>query len=143
MALDQDTAQRIVDAIANGEHLKTIAAQHGVNPSTIWRWQQANAEFATQCARARESAAAVNEADIASLMSEVKRGDVTPDAARVLLNGLTWLAKVKAPRVYGDRTTLAGDPNAPLVVDDASEVRRKLLHGLAAAGTAAPPGEPE
>lgn len=103
MAFDPDKAQRIVDGIAQGEFVADLCREVGISRMTMWRWRQDHADFDTQCAHARERSAAVNEEDIQRLMLEVKTGEVAPDAARVILNGYTWLAKVRAPKVYGDK----------------------------------------
>ena len=102
---DETKAESVILGIANGKLLSDIAGELGVDRTTIWRWQQQDADFATQCARAREFSADMSEEEISRLMGEVRRKDVEPDAARVILNGLTWLAKVRAPKVYGERTS--------------------------------------
>ena len=61
-----------------------------------------------QCALAREVSAELNERRIAQLSESAASGETAPDAARVAINGLTWLAKVRAPKVYGDKLELAG-----------------------------------
>ena len=100
---DQTKADRIIGGIARGELLSDICALIGVTRQTVWNWQQSNQTFLDQYAHAREQSALVNEEDISRLMGEVRTGGVAPDAARVILNGMTWLAKVRAPKVYGEK----------------------------------------
>lgn len=104
MSFDQGIAEQIVDSIAQGVLLDKICKRRGF-PSrmTIWRWRQDNPDFDTQCARAREVSAAVDEDRIAGLVDSVIAKKIEPDAARVALNGLTWLAKVRAPKTYGEQ----------------------------------------
>jgi hypothetical protein len=108
MIFDPAKAAIVVDRIAEGHRLVDIGRDIGVERRTILRWQQANEEFCAQCAHARVLSAQVNEESIATLVDEVQRGSLAPDAARVALNGLTWLAKVRAPKVYGDKLEMAG-----------------------------------
>jgi hypothetical protein len=64
---------------------------------------------------------------------------------RNVVDARKWHLAHLLPKVYGERTVLAGDPDNPLaIVDaDAATVRSKLLSGVAAAGATAAPGEPE
>lgn len=43
-----------------------------------------------------------------------------------------WRAGKLAPRIYGERTTIAGDPENPLVVSQAAETRAQLIARLEA-----------
>jgi len=111
----QDIADRIVELISAGKFLTDFCGKDDIpDKSTVWRWQDANAEFAAQCARARERSAAENERAVAELGNAVARGELEADAARVKLNCLTWLAKVRAPKVYGDKIDIR--TAGPLVI---------------------------
>ena len=94
----------IVEKVAGGEYLRTFCGENGFpSRSTVARWLQEDADFATQYAHARESSGEVHEQSVAKLVDGVITGDIEPDAARVAINALTWLAKVRAPRQYGDQ----------------------------------------
>ena len=99
----------IVEAIATGRYLTDVCAEPGM-PSrrTVLNWQDSDAEFCAQCARAREVSGEVQERAIAQLSRDVLSGAVPADAARVALNAMTWIAKVRAPKVYGDKVEHAG-----------------------------------
>ncbi len=62
---------------------------------------------------------------------------------RNVIDARKWHLAKLLPKVYGERTVVAGDPDNPLAfVDvDADAVRSKLLSGVAAAGATAPPGD--
>jgi hypothetical protein len=98
---------RVVEHIRAGDLLEAFCGKDGIpHRSTVWRHQLENAEFATQCARARELSADVVEARVATVVEGVLSGDIAHDAGRVGINGLTWLAKVRAPKVYGDKVEI-------------------------------------
>ena len=99
-----ELAKRICDEIAEGKSLRAIAAQGGMPPvPTIIGWIHTNQEFATAVARAREQQGDAMAEDINTLSRDVVRGAVDPNAARVAMIGMTWLAKVRNPGRYGDR----------------------------------------
>lgn len=99
-----EVAQAIVERLAGGEFLKDICAEPGMpDRRTFWRWMDADHDLATQCAHARTRAAVVDEEKVAKIAAGVLDGTYEPDAARVAINAHTWLAKVRAPRVYGDK----------------------------------------
>lgn len=99
-----EVAQAIVERLEAGEFLNDICAEQGMpDPSTFRRWKRADEELARQCARARVEAAVVDEQKVAELAAKVIAGEIEPEAARVAINAHTWLAKVRAPRVYGDK----------------------------------------
>lgn len=102
-----EIAQTIVRRIAGGEFLKDICAESGMpDRVTFWEWTVADPELATQCAHARALAASENEREVAELARKAAEGKIEPDAARVAINAHTWLAKVRNPKVYGDRVEL-------------------------------------
>lgn len=102
--MDAAIAERIVEKIAAGEFLEDFCGKDGIpHRSTVWRWQETDPEFATQCARARERSGAEYERRVAAAAHDVVMGNIEPDAARVAINALTWLCKVRAPKVYGDK----------------------------------------
>ena len=94
----------VIERIARGEFTQDILAEKGMpDPKTFWRWLDADPELALQCARARARAAQQNERSVAELARQVVAGEIEPDAARTAANMHTWLAKVRNPKVYGDR----------------------------------------
>jgi uncharacterized protein (DUF885 family) len=94
----------VIERIAAGEFTQDILAEDGMpDAATFRRWKAADEELARQCARARADAAEQNERSVAELARQVVEGTIEPDAARTAANMHTWLAKVRNPKVYGDR----------------------------------------
>lgn len=97
----------VIAGIAEGKFLKDLCGKRGVpSRETVRKFSIEHPEFLAQCTRAREFSAELNECDVAEVIESVRDRRIEPDAARVMINGLTWLAKVRAPRVYGDRMEL-------------------------------------
>lgn len=49
------------------------------------------------------------------------------DRARLRHDARKWLMAKANPRLYGERTTIAGDPDAPLVVEDGRKPIAELI----------------
>lgn len=73
-------------------------------------------EHVEQYARARESAADIFETDI--IEAALSCGPETASSDRVKIDALKWVAARRAPKKYGDRTSLehTGKDGAPLPV---------------------------
>lgn len=144
MARPSDYSQELADAIADmlseGISLRKICALDDMpDRRTVLRWQAAHGDFAAKCARARELYAD----QIFDEMQEVADSGSADDVQRAKLRVSTmqWRASKLAPKKYGDRTVLAGDPDAPLgetqieATDRAKAIANILLPMLAAAKT--------
>ena len=108
-----EVAERIIDGLMGGLSLvKVCSADDMPNRRTVMRWWEADASFATRCARAREMQADLMDDKISDLIDSV-----TPESApadRVRLAALQWRASKLAPKKYGDKITHAGDPDNPI-----------------------------
>lgn len=104
--------------IEDGESLTAIAKDLGCNVSTLTRWIAGDPQ---RSARARESriAAAGSYADLALQVLQDAPDPFALAKAREVASHYRWQASKANPAAYGERTTLAGDPNAPLVVSQA------------------------
>lgn len=97
----------VVERLAAGEYLHQIAGTGGIPAErTLHTWKDEDEAFSAQCARARVQSAVRIEAKAAEVVDKVERGELEPEAARVMLNGLTWLAKVRAPEVYSEKVAV-------------------------------------
>lgn len=115
-----EVAALICDRIMDGESLRTICAADDMpNKSTVFRWLDETPEFATRYARAREAQG--DEMD--GMILEVAKA-CTPETAaadRVKIDAFKWRASKLAPKRYGEKMQLAGDPDAPLEFKDVSD----------------------
>jgi hypothetical protein len=105
----------ILDRLANDESLRSICKDEGMpNAATVHRWMQDDAEFASRYARARVIQAETVASGMRDIELDVIDGSMEPAAARVVLDSQRWRASKLAPKKYGDKLEIAGDPEAPL-----------------------------
>lgn len=139
-------ADSICEELVKGRSLLQISADPDFpGETTVYRWLEEHKEFREKYARARELQAEHYAAEIIALADtpvearkvvikadgseEITIGDAV-DRTRLQIDARKWYASKLAPKKYGDRTTLAGDPESPLV----NEVRgmkavREALYG--------------
>ncbi len=100
-------AERICERIAEGEPLTRIC-KDGRLPAyrTVLGWRVANEEFQRMYARAREDAADTLADQIRELAERVEKGKLEPNAGRVAIDALKWIASKLKPRQYGDRSRM-------------------------------------
>ena len=120
--MDAAIRQKVIDNIAAGIYLEDFCGTDGI-PSvrTIQRRIQEDPDFGAQCAHAREISARLTERRISQIVDSTLSDEVKPDAARVAINALTWIAKVRAPRQYGDQLDVkhSGSVNVSITGRDA------------------------
>lgn len=74
-----------------------------------------NADFATLITRTREGPQADYLLEsMADIEKKVLEGTLDPQAARVVIWSRQWRASKLAPKKYGDKVTLGGDPTNPI-----------------------------
>ena len=126
----QKVADQICARIADGESLRTICEDEGMPSRTsVFRWlaDEERAAFRDQYARAREEQADFYAESIVEISDEADveanyKGDAVVlelSSAAVARNRLRvdarkWYASKLAPKKYGEKLELAGDPKAPL-----------------------------
>jgi hypothetical protein len=128
----QEIADKICARISEGEGLKTMCREEGMPGwRTVYDWIQKYPEFAQAMERARELGADAIASECLEIADtplqgeetttrpdgsvETKRGDMLGHRKLQIETRLKLLAKWH-PKKYGERTTLAGDPEAPLGV---------------------------
>lgn len=71
--------------------------------STVYKFMERTEGAEANYARAREQQAMHTETEVARTIAKVEAGKLSPDQGRVVINGLTWLAKIRDPKTYGDK----------------------------------------
>ncbi len=100
-------AERICERIAEGEPLTRICRDEQIPAyRTVLGWRVANEEFQHMYARAREDAADTLADQIRELAGRVEKGELEPNAGRVAIDALKWIASKLKPREYGDRSRM-------------------------------------
>lgn len=118
--------QEVLERLADGELLAEIAQDIGVKRTTLYmQFDRGGDELRDSYARAREEGLMVRAERLRQLasadMPRTPSGSVDSAAVnqlRLRVDTEKWLLSKLVPRVFGDRTTLAGDPDAPLTGSD-------------------------
>lgn len=105
LPFDENAADQILEAIAEGTGLVTFLKQRPDMPSypTVMRWVRDNPQFAAQYAQAREDMADHDADKIADVAEQVAGGLIDPQAARVAIDAYKWSAGKRRPKRYGDK----------------------------------------
>jgi hypothetical protein len=103
---------------------------------TLRLWRKDNADFLAQCARARIDQAHSIVDGIEDIEARTLDGEIDAAAARCVISSRQWRASKLAPKSYGDRMTLAGDPENPLVKESDEQLDARIAALLAKRGEA-------
>ena len=134
----REKADKILQALERGASLRKAAADVGLSHTSVLQWVDEIPEFADQYARARlrgYQLLADELIDIADTpmvgevrtvrqdgSEEVKYADMI-EHRRLRIDSRKWMLSKMLPKVYGDKTTIAGDPDHPLVVISPTDAR--------------------
>lgn len=123
MSYPKDVADAVLAAMALGSSLRQSCIKHGTTAPTFLRWCASDTDLAEQYARARTSMIDAIADDTIRLADEppernpmtraIDSGSVAKQ--RLQVDTRKWLLCKLAPKQYGDRVEVAGDPTAPLV----------------------------
>lgn len=130
----KDIADKICSGLADGKSLRAVCEQAGMPAeSTVRAWALDDVEgFAAQYARAREigydrlgdellEIADTPQVGIKTKTNEkgeieTTEGDMI-EHRRLQVDSRKWMLSKMLPKKYGDKTTLSGDPDAPLLTN--------------------------
>lgn len=123
---------QILLRIEGGESISCIAASLGKNRSVLWRWLQSDEQRSARAKASREVSAQAYDELAEKVIREA--ADVFElSRAKEIAHHYRWRASKIAPKVYGDRTTVAGDPEAPIETKqtlDASSLPTEVLAAI-------------
>jgi len=109
--------ERVLAALCRGEGIRAS----GIGTREVLDWQLQDPEFARRYAHARRVQLAVWAEDIV----EIADGEGDPARDRLRVDARKWVLSKLVPTVYGDRVTVQGDADAPIVIrDDADRAAR-------------------
>jgi hypothetical protein len=129
--------EAILTEMSNGQSARAACVAAGVTNGTLYRALDADPELAERYAQAR-TRGHDRMADEMLDIADAREGDVIVDEdgrriidneavqrAKLRVDTRKWLLSKMAPKKYGERTTLAGDPDAPFMFQ-ISEAEAKL-----------------
>lgn len=125
--MNQDTFDTICTEIASGRSLRSICKGENMpDQTTVFRWLAANESCRQQYARARETQADAMLEEIIEIsddgsndtyLDEEGRQRIEQDVvarSRLRVDARKWAMSKMAPKKYGDKLELGGDPNNPI-----------------------------
>lgn len=133
----REKATAICDQIEDGRSLRAICQTEGMPAkSTVLLWLALHPEFSAQYARAREAQADKYAEEILEIADDASRDYIeTEDGpklnsehvqrSRLRVDSRKWLASKLAPKKYGEKLELAGDPDRPIVPTLNVSIRRE------------------
>lgn len=107
--LTDELFEEICAWIAGGKSLRAFCRQRGKpDKSNILRWLASpeNSRLRDQYAHARETAGHAHADEIVAMTELVERGEIDPQAAKVIMDGRKWAAERMAAKVYGPKQEL-------------------------------------
>ena len=137
-----ENAERICALIAEGYSLRQVVREIGVGSGgAIHDWQREDVVFGEQYARATTLRAERMAEEILEISDdgsndwvtrEVEAGEVVTVAdhehiqrSKLRVDSRKWLLSKMLPKKYGDRTTIAGDPENPVAIADVTAERER------------------
>lgn len=142
--LDAFGIDEVCSLIGDCKTLQVIADQIGVAKSRLIVWLL---DYPDQYARAKEMQADKMVDDILSIADDGRndtyvdeKGNRVVDQdviarSRLRIEARKWLAGKMRPKVYGEKTVIAGDPENPLMVR-AAQMSDEQLAKIASSGSA-------
>lgn len=138
----RELAEEIIQRLSEGEPLRQICRdQHMPEWRTIYHWMERDSELTAAIARARELGQdAIAEDILREIQDEPER--ILSEGGGRIDSGYVQLIRARAdiklkllakwnPKKYGDRTTLAGDAENPVVVQsDTTEELKEILKNI-------------
>lgn len=117
-------AEAVFARMREGLSFRKAAKAEGVPMQTVQGWIAADEDLAGQYARAREEGHEAMADEIRELADKPAADAVEAAQRRLQVDARKWLLSKQAPKRYGDKVEIAGDPSAPLAV---SVVRRVVV----------------
>ena len=116
----EEVATQICVALSGGRSLRSICEDEGMpDRATVFRWLGKHAEFRDQYAHARASQAdamleeILEIADAGTKAEDIMNPDVI-QRAKLRIDTRKWVMSKVAPKKYGEKLELSGDPENPL-----------------------------
>lgn len=153
----EELGEKICEGLSQGRSLLSICQELGIKHSTARGWENDIPQHAANSTRAREIGCHLMAEECVTIADEDSRDwepvkDTDGTIIGIKVNGEhvqrsklrietrmrligKWL-----PKVYGDRTTLAGDPDAPLNAGLTDEQLQARIAALQAKVSGAKPG---
>ena len=136
--------EEICGRLASGEPMSKITKDaHMPDKATVYKWLRHDDEFRNLYELARQDGAHTYASEISEIVDVEpnktydEHGNMRYDPASIAYNRLRmdarkWLAAKYLPKVYGERQIMAGDAEAPLVVENQGDIFKEILISIQA-----------
>ena len=113
MALSVEQYQAIFNDVSEGKSLRSALLKIDSGFSQFYDGLKTNKALQEQYAHARQCQAESSFEAILSAVDDVRRGNLEPNAGRVVIDSYKWIAARLKPTVYADKPLLGGGDNSP------------------------------
>lgn len=93
----------ILEGLAAGKLVRDVLAQHGTNADALRAYKSANPQARAEWDEARERSA---DAFMDEAIEAAYNRELDPAHARMRVDTLKWAARIRNPRLYGDKAQL-------------------------------------
>ena len=99
-----EIAESVCAWISGGKSLRAFCRQEGTpDVTTVCRWIVRHDEFRQQYACAREAAGYAHGDGVIEIVELLRDGDLEPNVAKAMMDGLKWAAERMAPKSHSAR----------------------------------------
>jgi len=113
---NQDIADKVVSMLYEGVSLNKACEAVKVARQTVSGWMDSDPDFSAKCARARIASAEYFEGQMIDTLEMLDNGVIEPDAARVKLSTLQWIASKRDRAKFGDKLQVDSDSKVQISV---------------------------
>ena len=120
----EEAASKVLALMCEGLSLRKACEASDIAKTTFLRWVESVEGLKDQYTRARTEMLDVQAEELEEIGDEAAKAETAVQVAGLRLkadNRKWWLSKL-APKKYGDRLELAGDPDAPVKIETIKRV---------------------
>lgn len=125
--------ERVLVGIEQGEMLVALCEREGIARSTFYNWLDSDPELGVRFARARDLGFDVLAENTVEIADKPSASKLEATDKRIQIDTRLKLLEKWDRKRYGNHTTFASDPDAPLIPDNLSNVPSAIASILAAA----------
>lgn len=103
--------QEIIDCVSQGESLHAWCKRQDFPYTTVKEWINRVPARKSRYEDARISRAEWHISDIEEMLTDVRKGDLDPSAARVIAENKRWIASRMDPHIWGEKVQIQTEVN--------------------------------
>lgn len=124
-----ELAEAICDRIAIGRSIRSVCDDEDMpSRDTVRRWMRDQDPFREQVRQAFAERTDEMREDMLAIADD---STLTPEDRKVRIATRQWIMARMAPKKYGDRLEVSGDPDRPMVSPDPNDMARRVAFMLA------------